>query len=99
MMFYSEEIEDLPLRLGGAANLSIHLPTLSDYGGFDESCDGNWGYEDTELYRRLQKQNWKIEYLEEAVIEHRVAPKGVDYYERGDQTNKKKASDQGLGDI
>ncbi len=61
-------------------NCSVHLPSLKAVGGIDEDFDGEWGYEDTELsYRLLIENDWGLEYLEDAVLENRMAPPSSDY--------------------
>jgi len=72
----------------GGSNMSCHLPSLKGAGGFDERFDGNWGYEDNELYHRLSKQyNWEVKYIEESEVVNLQAPSSGDY-NRGDTTNR-----------
>jgi len=72
----------------GGSNMSCHLPSLKGVGGFDEQFDGNWGYEDNELYHRLTKQyNWNVKYIENSEVVNLQAPASGDY-QRGDTANR-----------
>jgi len=75
----------------GGSNLSFHIPTVLDHGGFNEDFDGHWGYEDNEFYWRMTtKHGFEIEYLKEAVILNKQLPRAGDHYERFDTTNREK---------
>lgn len=87
--------EDIDLQEGivkwGGSNLSFHLPTVLEAGGFNEDFDGHWGYEDNEFYWRMTTQEgFNIEYLEDAVILNKQLPRAGDHYERYDTTNRDK---------
>ncbi len=81
--------EHFILKWGGA-NVSFHLPSLRELGGFNEDFDGHWGAEDVELYLRLVKEhNWDIQYIPEAKLVSLYAPTEP-HYQRGDPINVEK---------
>lgn len=86
---------DFTVKWGGC-NVSFHLPSLMDIGGYDEDFDGNWGGEDNELYYRLVKEyGWKIEHLEDAVAVNLEAPENGNY-QRYSTENRSKLKEKGV---
>ncbi len=75
----------------GGSNLSFHVETVLEHGGFNEDFDGHWGYEDNEFYWRMTtKHGFDIEYLPEVVVLNQQLPRAGDHYERYDTTNREK---------
>lgn len=64
----------------GGCNFCVHLPSLSEVGGYDEDFDGKYGCEDLELmYRLLIKEDWDLKYLPEAKMINLQAPPSEGY--------------------
>ena len=59
------------MRYGGTVNLSFPLEAMVEAGGFDVRFDGQWGFEDAELYSRLMiRDEWKVMYVDKAIADH-----------------------------
>lgn len=71
------------MRYGGTVNLSFPLKAMMESGGFDVRFDGQWGFEDAELYSRLiLRDGWEVTYIRNAIADHEFKDPATASYSR-----------------
>jgi len=71
------------MRYGGTVNLSFPLKAMMESGGFDVRFDGQWGFEDAELYSRLiLRDGWEVTYVRNAIADHEFKDPATASYSR-----------------
>ena len=62
-------------------NFAVRVDIFPDAGAFDDDLgrkgDVNTGGEDTEFYRRIVARNYKVRWVPDAIINHRIRPDNV----------------------
>lgn len=71
------------MRYGGTVNTSFALKAMIESGGFDARFDGQWGFEDAELYSRLiLRDGWEVTYVRNAIADHEFKDPATASYSR-----------------